>query len=170
MKLIVCVSENWGIGYNNLSFKGLKTDLKRFKQMTLNKTVIMGMNTFVSLNYKPLPNRKNIVLTSNTNMVSEYDNLIFCNTKQEVLRYKDADMFIIGGESIYKLFLPFCDIVYVTRVFANPPADKFMPILDENVWKVTNESKSYFENNLEFKFLKYERKERRKLIPTWTII
>ena len=135
MNMIVCVSRNWGIGKNNQLLFHIPDDLKQFKALTTGKVVIMGHNTLKSLpGGKPLPNRTNIVLSRNPHLVVE--GATVCNSVQDVLievsGLPHSDVFIIGGETIYKIFLPYCRRALITRVDTAPDADAFFPDLLEH--------------------------------------
>ena len=160
MKAIVCVDKKWGIGKNNKMLFHLPEDLKFFKEKTWGKTVVMGYNTFLSLpNRKPLPNRKNIVLSRKKNL--KIDGASVVNSVEELLSILGNDtsnVFLIGGEIIYKELLNFCGEAYVTRVNANGNAEKFFPNIDENPeWIRTYESDEIKTGNFEIKFNTYKR-------------
>jgi len=131
MKIIVAVDNKWGIGCENDLLFNLPLDMQHFKNATLNKTVVMGKNTLLSLpNGKPLKNRENIVLST-----SKLDgDFILVKSLEELLsitKNKD-DVFIIGGASVYELLLPYCDEAIITKVDADGGADCFFPNLDEH--------------------------------------
>jgi len=128
---IVAVERSQGIGFNNsMPWPHLKGDMQWFKNKTLNQVVIMGSNTWKSLNYKPLPNRINVVLSrthdySGQNAAGHtfsdpHNALEFC--KQE---YRDKEIFIIGGSEIYKLYLPIIDTFFITEIDKGYPCDTF---------------------------------------------
>ena len=161
MNLIVAVDKNWGIGKDGKLLTYIPEDLKFFKEKTLNSTVIMGRKTFESLpNSKPLKNRVNIVVTNDTNykkggtaLVTTIKNAVMIAT----LLYKD--IFVIGGESIYKQLLYICDTAYVTKIDSDFEADTFMVDLDESKeWKVEEESEEKHYNDISYKFVKYVKK------------
>lgn len=130
MKLIVAVSESWGIGKDNKLLFSLKEDMKFFKRTTTGKIVVMGKNTFLSLPRRPLKDRINIVLSSS---VLADECIIASNTDDlfDILRQFDTnEVFIIGGASMYKQMLPYCDTAYVTKVHSDAEADAFFPNLD----------------------------------------
>lgn len=162
MNAIVVVDKNWNIGRNNDLLVHLPTDLKYFKEKTTGKVIVIGRKTLESFpNQKPLPNRKNIVLTNN----KEYKNAecTVCvgmeNLRLELEKHSDKDIYISGGEQVYKLFLEQCDTVYVTKIYEEFPADKSFENLDARgdfqvVWK----SEIMNEKDLDFQFFKYVRK------------
>ncbi len=161
MKAIVVVDKNWGIGRGKKLLVHLAGDLKYFKEHTLGKTIVMGRETLESLpGGKPLLNRNNIVLTKNRGYVIDCS---LCHSKEELLKMikeeNTDDVFIIGGEKVYKEFLPYCDTCYVTKIDKNFDADKFFPNLDEDgSFSVVNESEMVEENGTRYKFVEYRRK------------
>lgn len=160
MKEIVAVDRNWGIGYKGNLLERIPEDMKFFKSKTLNKVVVMGRATLESLpNGNPLKNRTNIVL-SRTKEYKDKD-IILCNSKKEALEVlknmDESDIFIIGGESIYKTFLPHCTEVYVTKIDKEYNADKYFVNLDnQSGWELIEESDTHTYNGIAFKFCTYK--------------
>ncbi len=162
MNIIVCVDANWGIGYKNELLVRIPSDQKFFRETTTGKVVVMGRKTLDSFPQgKPLKNRTNIVITSNKEL-EKRDEEIYVNSVEECLEllknYNEDDIYIIGGASIYKQFLPYCSKALVTRVDREFSADTYFPDLDKDPeWKITKESdeQTYFDNT--FEFLVYER-------------
>lgn len=136
ISIIVAVSEDWGIGKDNELLWNISDDMKRFKRLTTGNTIIMGKRTWESLPKRPLPGRKNIVLTDNLSetidgAITAYsidDSLSKCDKSEEV--------FIIGGGSIYRQFMTVADRLYITHVHKNAPADIYFPEIDLNIWEV----------------------------------
>ena len=162
MNIIVCVDANWGIGYKNELLVRIPSDQKFFRETTTGKVVVMGRKTLDSFPQgKPLKNRTNIVMTSNKEL-EKRDEEIYVNSVEECLEllknYNEDDIYIIGGASVYKQFLPYCSKALVTRVDREFSADTYFPDLDKDPeWKITKESdeQTYFDNT--FEFLVYER-------------
>ena len=162
MNIIVCVDANWGIGYKNELLVRIPSDQKFFRETTTGKVVVMRRKTLDSFPQgKPLKNRTNIVITSNKEL-EKRDEEIYVNSVEECLEllknYNEDDIYIIGGASIYKQFLPYCSKALVTRVDREFSADTYFPDLDKDPeWKITKESdeQTYFDNT--FEFLVYER-------------
>ena len=157
--LICAVDEQFGIGKDgDLLFK-IPEDMKYFRNTTKNKIIVMGRKTFESLpNKKPLKDRTNVVLTNNKNL--KIDGAYVFNSVNEVLmRFQDSEsVFIIGGEQIYKQFLPHCEKACITKVFNNYNADTFMVNLDKlNEWKIISESNFKVYNENKYKFYIYQR-------------
>lgn len=136
ISIIVAVSDDWGIGKDNELLWNISEDLKRFKRLTMGNTIIMGKKTWESLPKRPLPGRKNVVLTDDPKecvdcSVTAYsieDALSKCDKNEEI--------FIIGGGSVYRQFMPLADRLYITHVHKKAPADIYFPVIDMNIWKV----------------------------------
>ena len=164
MKAIVVGDKNWGIGKDGKLLVHLPGDLKYFKEKTLGKVVVMGRATFESLPGKsPLKDRVNIVLSRNMEFRPDYPDCIVCRTIDQVFNvlenYDTEDIFIIGGQEIYKQFLPYCSGHLVTKINNVFDADKHFENLDiredmELIWK----SEKHIENGLEYQFTEYRRK------------
>ncbi|MCL2049245.1 MAG: dihydrofolate reductase [Defluviitaleaceae bacterium] len=159
MNLIAAVTADWGIGYKNQLLFHIPEDLQYFKEKTTGKVVIMGHNTFLSLpNQRPLPNRKNIVLSRKAgleiNGAQVYNSL---EALEAALKdYAPQDIFIIGGEQIYTQFLDRCDTAYVTKINASPTADAFFPNLDEIIgWEIVGEGAVEKSGGVEFRHIVY---------------
>ena len=162
---IVAVDSNWGIGFNGDLLEHIPEDLKYFKALTTDKMVIMGRKTWDSLPKKPLPNRLNIVITHRDDI--EHDNdVIFCDLEtakklivdtNELVPY--AEIFVIGGGIIYKELLPFCDRVYVTKIFKDHyNVDTYFPNLDEAYnWTPGMCSSLREYEDITYQFVQYDR-------------
>ena len=163
MNLIVNVDSNWAIGYRGKLLVSIPEDMKFFRSETTGKVVVLGRKTLDTFpGGQPLKNRTNIILTRNPNY--QVKGAIICHSVEEVLeelkKYNSEDVYIIGGDSIYKEFLPYCDVAHVTRTDHVYDADAWFPKLEEDpAWVLTGESeeKTYFD--LEFRFCRYERRE-----------
>ncbi len=161
MNAIVAVDSNWAIGNKGELLVTIPKDLKTFREMTTKKVVVLGRKTLSTFpGGLPLANRTNIILTTDKNFAVK--DAITCHSVEDVLEavkeYPSEDVFIIGGTSIYKQFLPYCDIVHVTKIDYKYEADACFPNLDKMPeWKIVEESdeETYFD--LEYTFLKYQR-------------
>lgn len=122
--MIGALSQNNCVGIDNTLPWKIPSDLKFFKEKTLNKTVVMGYNTFISLNEKPLPNRKNIVVSNNKN--NKNKNFEFLTFLEIIELSKYEDLFIIGGPKTWELFKVYCDEALITRVQTNIDGDSFV--------------------------------------------
>ncbi|HHU53428.1 MAG TPA: dihydrofolate reductase [Clostridiaceae bacterium] len=169
MIAIVNTDPGWGIGKAGALQVHISQDLQRFKKMTVGKVIIYGSKTMQTYpNGKPLPLRKNIILTRNPQpaMTGAYlaDSLEELLELVEELKndynYRDDDFIVVGGESIYKLLLPFCTECHVTRINQELPADSYFPNLDiDREWELINQSEwlEDTKNNLRFCYLHYRR-------------
>lgn len=139
LTIIVAADQKNGIGIKNDLPWRLSDDLKRFKAITTAHTIIMGRNTWFSLPRRPLPNRRNIVLT-NEAINEEGAELAWSIDEVMGLCDPQNENFIIGGDSIYRQFLPFCQKVLLTRVNGDFDTDTFFPDLDPQIWHQESES------------------------------
>lgn len=162
MKIIVAVDSNWGIGCDGNLLQHIPEDMKFFKEKTIGNVVVMGRETFESLPGKnPLNNRVNIVLSRNNSFKD--DRLIICKsieeTFKELEKYNNDEIFIIGGETIYKQFLPYCDELYITKIKNEYKADRFFPNVDimEN-WELVEESEVKEYKDIKYIFSRYLKK------------
>ncbi|HIX60296.1 MAG TPA: dihydrofolate reductase [Candidatus Blautia gallistercoris] len=162
MNIIVAVDQNWAIGRDNKLLVSIPADMKFFRTQTTGNVVVMGRKTLESFpNGLPLKNRTNIVLTRNpgyqvkgATVVHSLEELL-----EELKQYPSEDVYVVGGDSIYRLLLPYCDVAHVTKIDYAYEADTYFPNLDEmKEWQITasSEEQTYFD--LEYTFLKYEKK------------
>ena len=159
MNISVAVARNLGIGYKNELLFRISPDLKRFKEMTMGKTIVMGHSTFKSLpDQKPLPGRKNVVLSRDPKLVIA--GAFVANSKEQAMEMVSGEeVFIIGGASIYELFLDDCARAYITKVNSAPPADRFFPDLDKTPgWALASQSETLHSDGYEFMYFEYARK------------
>lgn len=162
MKLIVAVDNNWAIGYKNQLLVRIPNDQKWFRQHTTDKVVVMGRKTLESFpNGLPLKNRTNIVLTSNENMKVK-DAILVHNEEElmeELAKYNSDDVYVIGGESIYRMLLDKCDEAYVTKIDYSYDADTYFPNLDEKEeWEIVDETEEQTYFDLLYTFRTYRKK------------
>ena len=164
MNLIAAADANWGIGKDGGLLVHLPGELRYFKEKTSGKAVIMGRATLESLpGGKPLPNRTNIVLTSQTDFAKE--GCIVAHDMDELAAvcadYAPEDMMVIGGEQIYMQLIRQCERLFITKIFEIYDADKHLMNVDkmrsfELVW----ESDVQEENGVQYQFLEYRKKEK----------
>lgn len=156
--LIVAAAENNAIGKGNRMPWHLPNDFKYFKEKTLNHSVVMGRKTFESIG-KPLPERRNIVMTKNTNYLHEEVDV--ANNIDELLLYcrDEREIFILGGAEIYKQTLPLAHKVLLTRVHTTVDGDAFFPELPANEWKLISAEKHEKDDRhaFDYTFEVYER-------------
>jgi dihydrofolate reductase len=158
ISIIVAVSDDWGIGKDNDLLWHISEDLKRFKRLTTGNTIIMGKKTWESLPRRPLPGRKNVVLTDNPKEVIE--NSVTAYSIEDALGKceKGEEIFIIGGGSIYRQFMTIADRLYITHVHKKAPADIYFPEIDPKIWKVTEEEQFLSDDGIPYTYSVYQRK------------
>lgn len=163
MNLVVAVDKNWAIGNKGQLLVHIPEDMKNFRRLTEGHTVILGRKTLATFpNGKPLKNRENIVLSrKNTEPMEE---MRVAGSLEELLEavkeYKDEEIYVIGGSSVYEQLLPYVDTAYVTYIDYAYEADAFFPNLDlDEAWIMTetSEEQTYFD--VEYYFRKYERRK-----------
>ena len=161
MNLIAAVDKNWAIGKDNGLLVSIPADMKFFRETTTGKVVVMGRKTLESFpNGLPLKNRINIVLT--TDHSYQVKDAVIVHSKEELeeelKKYNSEDIYVIGGESVYRLLLDECDTAHITKIDYAYEADAFFPDLDENPdWEIVADSEEQTYFDLEFYFLKYQK-------------
>lgn len=159
IELIVAKSSNNVIGNENALIWDIPEDLTHFQKSTMGKTIIMGRKTYESIG-RPLPGRKNVILTSDPSQFND-ERLSFISSVEEGLKLAEVEeVVIIGGDSVYKQFLPYCDILNVTEIDKEFKGDTFFPIIDENTWNhnLSVVGKESGKNGICYSFNIYERK------------
>ena len=159
MDLIVVVYDDWGIGRDGTQPVALSVDRKFFRETTRGAAVIAGRKTVGDFpGQKPLPGRLNIILTRQG---GEYPGFTVCASPEEALEHvKDqAQVFVIGGGTVYRQMLPLCDRAYITKVHTTAPCDTWFPNLDElPEWKLTETLESGVEDGIGYEMCIYVRK------------
>lgn len=151
--MIVASAENWAIGKDNALPWRLSGDLKKFKELTMGHSIIMGRKTFESIG-RPLPGRDNFVLTRDLSNKKKQDSLFFFKNFNEVekalIEKGETEAFIIGGGEIYKKFLGKADRIYLTRVHTVIDGDTFFPELKKEDWELESDEKFFKDNKNEY--------------------
>ena len=159
MNLIVAVYDDWGIGRDGTQPIALRTDRKFFRETTRGAMVIVGRRTIDDFpGKKPLPGRVNVALTRSD---LDIPGFAVCHSPEEAAEFaKTAERaMVIGGGSIYRQMLPFCDQAYVTKVHVTPESDTFFPNLDVNPdWKLAEILQSGVEDGIAYEMCLYVRK------------
>ena len=158
IEAIVAVNRDWGIGAHGTQSVTLHADRKHFRAVTEGCTVIVGRKTLADFpGGKPLPGRRNIVLTRSDLTVEGAE---IAHSVEEALTLAGDDRcFLIGGTSVYRALLPYCERIYVTKIDVCPPSDSFFPDLDLSPeWEIERESDVMEENGVRFRFVDYIRK------------
>ncbi|MBS7340652.1 MAG: dihydrofolate reductase [Suilimivivens sp.] len=163
MNLIVAVDENWAIGNKNELLISIPADHKFFRQETTGKVVVLGRKTLETFPQGlPLKNRTNVIMS--TNKAYQVKDAVVVHDVEELLeelkKYDTEDIYIVGGESVYRQMLPYCDVAHVTKIDHAYAADAYFPNLDEMPeWQITADSEEQTYFDITYHFLKYERKK-----------
>ena len=161
MNLIVAVDNNWAIGNKNELLVRIPNDQKFFREETTGKVVVLGRKTLDTFPQgMPLKNRINIILSRDPKF--QVKDGIVVHSLQELLKelkkYRSEDIYIIGGESIYRQMLPYCDVAHVTRIDRTYEADTYFPNLDQDPqWQITADSDEQTYFDIAYQFVQYER-------------
>ncbi len=161
MNIIVAADNHWAIGNRNKLLVSIPNDRKHFREETAGKVVVFGRKTLETFpQSQPLQNRTNIILSSNRNF--QVKGALTVHSVEELLeqlkQYRDEDIYVIGGSSVYRQMLPYCNVVHVTKIDHIYEADAFFPDLDKDPqWKLTEDSDEQTYFDLAYQFLKYER-------------
>ncbi|MFM1912569.1 MAG: hypothetical protein RIR51_407 [Bacteroidota bacterium] len=161
IKVLVAFSNNYVIGAENKLIWHLSNDLKRFKNFTTGNVIIMGRKTFESIG-KALPNRETIVISRNPNI--QLEGTFTVNSLDQAIdlaknKFPDKEIFIVGGEQIYRLAMSLADCLEITQINHDFDGDAFFPEIDLKIWKEVHREKGIMDekNSLEHYFIRYER-------------
>ena len=160
---IVAVDNNWGIGFNGHLLERIPLDIARFKNLTENHIVVCGRKTWDSIPKKPLSDRLTIVISRNGFKVEP--GAIFLDMPhlkvhlEHIKNNDEIEWFIIGGGEIYKELLPYCNRVYITKIYKDcDNVDTYFPNLDQNEeWKHGNTSLKGLYKDLSYQYIEYNR-------------
>lgn len=161
MNLIVAVDENWAIGNKEELLVRIPADHKFFRQETTGKVVVLGRKTLETFPQGlPLKNRTNIIMS--TNPAYKVKDAVVVHSVEELLaeleKYDTEDVYIVGGESVYRQMLSYCDVAHVTKIDHAYEADAYFPNLDkEPEWQITADSEEQTYFDITYHFLKYEK-------------
>lgn len=159
MKLIVAVDERWGIGKDGDLLLSIPDDMRFFRETTRDAVLVMGYNTLISFpGSKPLPGRLNIVL--NDAAGCRVSGAVVCRSLDQLFRFLNSfgsdEVYVIGGGSIYRQLLPYCDTAYITKMRFDGGADTFIPNLDQaDNWTVAEESELKEYDDIRYSFVTY---------------
>lgn len=158
MDLIVAVDKNWAIGNNGDQLIYLKEDLKRFKELTLGRPVILGRKTLATFpGGKPLKGRDNLILSTNPSFTVEGGQVF--RSLDELLAAAPENSAVIGGASVYTTLLPYCSTAHITKIHAEFPADTWFPDLDADpAWVIAEESAPLEQDGVTYHYVTYVRK------------
>lgn len=166
MQLIAAVDKNWAIGYKGQMLVTIPADQKLFRQETMGKIVVMGRKTLLTLpGGRPLDGRINLILTSDPSFTVKGADT--CHSLEEALAklesykkergFTEEDIFCIGGEQVYREFLPYCTAAHITWIDYSYVADTHMVNLEQEGWLVTDSSDEQTYFDLCYEFRKYKR-------------
>ncbi len=156
ISIIVAMSQNSVIGFNNQLPWHISEDLKNFKKTTLDHCVIMGRKTYDSIG-KPLKDRRNIVISRDSSLLINGVEVVNSLDKAISMVEDSSEIFIIGGEQIYTISLPLATHLYITKVYGDYKGDAFFPDFIQNEWREVAREDLISASNINFSFLKYEK-------------
>ena len=164
MNIIVAADSNWGIGNREKLLVSIPNDMKHFRQETVGKVVVLGRKTLQTFPQgQPLQDRTNIILSADRSyqvkgalVVHSLEELL-----EELKKYDSDSIYVIGGESVYRQLLPYCDTAHVTKIDHVYQADAYFPNLDrDGEWEITADSEEQTYFDIPYTFLRYQRREK----------
>lgn len=162
MNIIAAVDQNWAIGNRGELLVRIPNDHKHFREETTGKVVVLGRKTLQTFPQGlPLKNRTNIILSGDKNF--SVKDAVTVHSVEELLEelksYSSEEVYVIGGESVYRQLLPYCDVAHITKIDREYEADTWFPNLDEDpAWEITADSEEQTYFDIAYTFLKYERR------------
>ena len=163
MNLIVAVDSNWAIGNKDKLLISIPNDHKHFREETTGKVVVLGRKTLQTFPQGlPLKNRTNIILSKDPGYTVKDATVVHSLEEllEELKQYATEDIYIIGGESVYRQMLPYCDTAHITKIDHAYQADTYFPNLDNDPeWEITEDSDELTYFDIPYQFVKYERKK-----------
>lgn len=160
ISMIAAMSHNNVIGKDGDMPWHLPNDLRHFKEVTSGNPILMGRKTYQSIG-KPLPNRRNIVLTRDKSFHAEGVEVIHSLNEVEPLMHEADEFFVIGGATIYEQLMHLAERLYITKIDATFEGDTYFPQINDEVWHVVNEKAGVLDekNHYEHTFYTYERRK-----------
>lgn len=162
MIAILSADQNWGIGLKGDLLVRIPNDMKNFRKLTTGNVIVMGRKTLESFpNGAALPNRVNIVMTRNLSYHAKDTVVVHSEAEllEELKKYPEKQVYVIGGESIYRQLLPYCKEAYVTKIDYAYQADRYFPDLDQmEDWELYEEGEEQTFFDIEYYFNKYRRR------------
>ena len=161
MNIIVAIDEHYAIGRNGDLLCHMRADLQHFKALTTGHTVVMGSKTYLSLPRRPLPGRRNIVLTRQDAALFEGAEVVRSIEDILALNSPANEIFIIGGGEVYRQLMPYAERLYITRIHHTwDDADTFFPTIDKSQWSVESEERHQADeqNPYDYTFRTYRRR------------
>lgn len=164
MNIIVAADSNWAIGNKDKLLISIPNDQKHFREETTGKVVVLGRKTLQTFPQGlPLKNRINIILSRNPDYTVKDATVV--HSLEELLeglkKYNTEDVYVIGGESVYRLLLPYCDTAHVTKIDHAYQADTYFPDLDQDPdWEITADSDELTYFDIPYQFVRYQKKKK----------
>ena len=163
MNIIAAVDNNWAIGYKGQLLVSIPNDQRHFREETTGKVVVLGRKTLQTFPQgQPLKNRMNIILSTDSKYQVK-DALVLHSLEElleELKKYPTEDVYVIGGESIYRQLLPYCDTAHITKIDHEYQADTYFPNLDRDPeWEIAADSDELTYFDIPYTFIRYERKK-----------
>lgn len=166
MNLIVAVDSNWAIGNQDKLLITIPNDHKHFREETTGKVVVLGRKTLQTFPQGlPLKKRTNIILSRDSEYTVKDATVVHSLEEllEELKQYESEDVYVIGGESVYRQLLPYCDTAHVTKIDHAYQADTYFPNLDQDPdWEITADSDELTYFDIPYRFVQYERKSKNK--------
>ena len=164
MNIIVAADSNWAIGNRDKLLISIPNDHKHFREETTGKVVVLGRKTLQTFPQGlPLKNRVNIILSRNPGYTVKDATVVHSLEEllEELKKYNTEDVYVIGGESVYRLLLPYCDTAHVTKIDHAYQADTYFPDLDQDTeWEITADSDELTYFDIPYRFIQYQRKKK----------
>ena len=164
MNLIVAVDANWAIGNKDRLLISIPNDHKHFREETTGKVVILGRKTLQTFPQEmPLKNRTNIILSRNPDYSVKGAEVVHSleELMEQLKQYNSQDVYVIGGDSVYRQLLPYCDTAHVTKIDHIYQADTYFPNLDQDPeWEITADSDELTYFDIPYQFVQYQRKKK----------
>lgn len=161
MNIIVAVDNNWAIGNKGRLLVSIPNDMKHFREETTGKVIVLGRKTLETFPQgMPLAGRTNIILSANPKFQVKGGIVVHSIPEllEELKQYEDRDVYLVGGESLYRSLLPYCDVAHVTKIDHDYEADAYFPNLDNDPeWRITADSDEQTYFDLPYVFQRYER-------------
>lgn len=161
MNIIVAVDNNWAIGNKGRLLVSIPNDMKHFREETTGKVIVLGRKTLETFPQGlPLAGRTNIILSANPGFRVKGGMVVHSIPEllKELKQYDDQDVYVVGGESLYRALLPYCDVAHVTKIDHDYEADAYFPNLDNDPeWRITADSDEQTYFDLPYVFQRYER-------------
>ena len=162
MNIIVVADNNWAIGYQGKLLVTIPNEQKHFREETAGKVVVMGRKAYNCLPQGLLMQVGTLIVLSKDPKLSVKGGMVVHSMEQllkELEKYPSGDVYVVGGESVYKQLLPYCDTVHVTKIDHEYQADAHFPNLDKDgAWENTADSDEQTYFDIAYEFLKYERR------------